>query len=237
MPTVSASHRCVAPTALRAQATDSGSWSRGRFGALSVSVMVRTLLRTFANVNYFALLRSAKKVNFGTVLWTSQQFASTMSGVEPTQRPEGALIERALRAHTPRLSARAAADRAGISEARWRQIVSGSASGGRGVRISVTGPPDTIARMARAVGATAEQLEAADRADAAEVLREMDQVAVDAELSARERLDRAREEVANLRYATPREKRLLLAIIDAEREENITRTSDRSLNPHDTAHT
>src|SRR5690349_2364766 len=43
----------------------------------------------------------------------------------PAQRPEGALLERARERQEPRLSGRAAALAAGISEGRWRQIVNG----------------------------------------------------------------------------------------------------------------
>lgn len=90
----------------------------------------------------------------------------------PEQRPEGALIERAREAHNPRLSIRAAADAAGMSDGRWRQIVNGYQSAGASQYITVVGPAETIARMAKVVGVTAEQLTDVGREDAAgELLR------------------------------------------------------------------
>lgn len=87
----------------------------------------------------------------------------------PEQRPEGALIETARRRQTPRLSARAAAELAGISEGRWRQIVKGYQATA-GVRLPVRAPADTLARMAQAVGLTSWELRAVERTDAAEWL-------------------------------------------------------------------
>lgn len=84
------------------------------------------------------------------------------------QRPEGALIEQA--AKLKKLSARKAADLAGMSDARWRQIVNGYASAGAGQVVQVDGPDETIARMARVVGVTADQLRDAGRVSAADVL-------------------------------------------------------------------
>lgn len=68
------------------------------------------------------------------------------------------------------LSARAAASQAGMSDARWRQIVNGYASAGAGQTIEVVGPDETIARMARVVGVTPEQLREAGRPAAADLL-------------------------------------------------------------------
>lgn len=89
----------------------------------------------------------------------------------PEQLPEGRLI--ALAQKRARLSGREAARRAGMSEGHWRAIVSGSRSISKGNWVPVGAPADTLARMAEAVGATPEQLEAAGRADAAEELREL----------------------------------------------------------------
>lgn len=90
----------------------------------------------------------------------------------PEQRPEGALIERAREARSPRLSIRAAAEAAGLSDGRWRQIVNGYQSAGASQYITVVGPAETIARMAKVVGVTAEQLSEVGRGDAAgELLR------------------------------------------------------------------
>ncbi|MFG1805102.1 helix-turn-helix domain-containing protein [Streptomyces sp. NPDC049040] len=87
----------------------------------------------------------------------------------PDAPPEGLLIKRAQLA--ARLSQREAARRAGLSEARWRQLVSGFQLVSR-TRVPVRSPDETLARMARAVGVSAEQLEAAGRGDAADALRD-----------------------------------------------------------------
>ena len=87
----------------------------------------------------------------------------------PEQPPEGRLI--AVAQKRSRLSIRKAAELAGMSDARWRQIVNGYQIVSGGLRIPVRGPAETLARMAQAVGVTAEQLEEAGREDAAEELR------------------------------------------------------------------
>lgn len=93
---------------------------------------------------------------------------------QPEPRPEGELIRAALKAS--RMSARKAAKLADISDARWRQIVSGSQSVG-GMKAAVVAPAGTLARMARAVGVTPDQLDDAERSDAAEELRELEAAA------------------------------------------------------------
>lgn len=89
-----------------------------------------------------------------------------------TERPEpppwGALISAALAREG--ISARAGARRAGLSEGRWRQITSGYQVVSPGVYAQVRGPAGTLARMAAVVGVTPEQLRAAGRDDAAQVL-------------------------------------------------------------------
>lgn len=91
----------------------------------------------------------------------------------PEQRPEGALIEAARERMEPKLSGRAAASAAGISDGRWRQIVNGYLSAGQGNYIPVVAPPETLARMARVVGVTPEDLTRVGREDAAGVLVRM----------------------------------------------------------------
>ncbi|MEV5007250.1 hypothetical protein [Streptomyces sp. NPDC055692] len=88
----------------------------------------------------------------------------------PGPPPEGALIKAGLKLR--RLSARKAAEQAGISDARWRQITSGYQSVS-GSRIPVRAPADTLARMSLVAGVTPEQLIGAGREDAAEILREI----------------------------------------------------------------
>lgn len=85
--------------------------------------------------------------------------------------PEGRIIEDAREKR--RLSQNKAAERAGMSGTRWRQIVTGVASGGKGIQIPVHGRAVTVARMAQVVGVTPEQLADVGRGDAAEELREL----------------------------------------------------------------
>jgi transposase-like protein len=90
----------------------------------------------------------------------------------PEPPPEGALITQALESKRPKLSVRAAAPRAGIGEARWRQIVKGYQTVS-GTDVPVRAPDDTLARMAQVVGVTPEQLIKANRPEAAEELRNL----------------------------------------------------------------
>lgn len=90
----------------------------------------------------------------------------------PSQPPEARVIDAAQKAAVPKLSIRKAAERAGISEGRWRQIVKGYQGTGTG-RLPVVAPDETIARMALAVGVTDSQLDEAGRPEAAEVLRQL----------------------------------------------------------------
>ena len=91
----------------------------------------------------------------------------------PAQRPEGALIQGA--AERTRQSARQLAANAGISDARWRHIVNGYQPVGRGEAIAVVAPSATLARMARVVGVSSDQLRQVGRSDAADVLEATDQ--------------------------------------------------------------
>lgn len=60
-----------------------------------------------------------------------------------------------------------------MSDGRWGQIVRGYQTMGDDVFAAVRAPADTLARMAKVVGVTPEQLEEAGRGDAAEELREL----------------------------------------------------------------
>lgn len=87
-----------------------------------------------------------------------------MAAMDAQQPPEGVLLEQA-REHTG-ISQNEAARQAGISGTRWRQIVHGFAStmtSPRGVK--------TLARMARVVGVTPDQMEAVGRGDVANQIR------------------------------------------------------------------
>lgn len=95
-----------------------------------------------------------------------------MSNATRPQAPhEAALLQAALK--RSRMSARSAASKAGISDARWRQIVSGYQSVS-GSYIPVRAPAETLARMAQVVGVTAEELATAGRHDAAEALNDLE---------------------------------------------------------------
>lgn len=89
----------------------------------------------------------------------------------PLPPPEAVLIR--LVRQAAHLSIAAAAERAGISTARWTQIEQGYETRG-GERKPAWAPPDTLAHMAAAVGVSADRLETeGKRPDAAAVLREM----------------------------------------------------------------
>lgn len=116
----------------------------------------------------------------------------------PEQRPEGRLI--AVAQKQARLSQREAARRAGMSEARWRNIVSGYQTVSAGMHAPVRGPADTIARMSQVVGVTAEQLIAAGRDDAATELRDLPPLPEPKrQLSAQEIAERLDEHIAYFR--------------------------------------
>lgn len=87
----------------------------------------------------------------------------------PDPRPEGQLIQAAQRGR----SAAALAPLAGISNTRWRHIVNGYQPMGAGQDVAVVAPATTLARMARAVGVTPEQLVEVGREDAALELRQL----------------------------------------------------------------
>lgn len=88
----------------------------------------------------------------------------------PAPPPEGKLIAEA--AARRGLSLRKAAEQAGISYGRWRQIVTGYQNVSPGEFAIVHAPAGTLAKMARVVHVTAAQMAAAGREDAAEAMRE-----------------------------------------------------------------
>lgn len=89
----------------------------------------------------------------------------------PEPPREAALIEAARK--RARLTIREAARRAGISDARWRQITSGYESVGKGQYKEVEAPADTLARMAQVLDVTPDQLVKVGREDAAKSLEEI----------------------------------------------------------------
>lgn len=89
--------------------------------------------------------------------------------IQPTQLPEGALLQEGREAVG--LTFRAAASLADISAGRWRQVEKGYQNASPGNYGAVRGPARTLARMAAAVGVTADQMEKAGREDVAAILR------------------------------------------------------------------
>lgn len=88
----------------------------------------------------------------------------------PEQPPEGKLIAAA--AERLSLSIREAARRAGISYGRWRQITTGYQNTSPGEFAIVRAPAKTLAKMAKTVGVTPEDMETVgQRPDAAEIMR------------------------------------------------------------------
>lgn len=97
-----------------------------------------------------------------------------MSSTSEQQRPEGRLIAQAITARG--LSVRKAAKGTGITDTRLRHIINGYAPVGRGQRVEVVAPADTLARIAHSLDITPEQLREAGRDDAAAVLAELERL-------------------------------------------------------------
>lgn len=93
------------------------------------------------------------------------------------QRPEGRLIEHAMKTAKPKLSGRKLAERVGLSEGRIRQILNGYRIEG-GQVIQIIGPADTVARMAEAAGVPAAEMRAAGREDAADEMSPLKSIGV-----------------------------------------------------------
>lgn len=89
------------------------------------------------------------------------------------QPPEGLLIQAAQKESGR--SIRSVAALAGMSEARWRQIVKGSMHV-QGTLVPVAAPAQTLARMAQAVDVTGDQLRSVGRHDAADMLGKLDEL-------------------------------------------------------------
>ena len=94
-----------------------------------------------------------------------------LTGQEPRLPPEALLMQRRREALTPPVSRRQAAAKAGISPSQWSDVERGSKKAGTGVVVPVQATARTLAKMARAIGVTADELAAAGREDAARDLR------------------------------------------------------------------
>lgn len=89
------------------------------------------------------------KIGVGGAGCSSQQFASMIGAVDITEL--GAYLER--HREQAGLSKRAASRAAGISEGRWRQVVTGVQKAGGGIEVPVNPTARTVIGMATAVGA------------------------------------------------------------------------------------
>lgn len=89
---------------------------------------------------------------------------------QPGPPAEAELIRHCREAADPPMSRRQAAAKAGISPSQWGDVERGRKRAGSGVDVPVQATAETLARMARAVGATAGELAAAGRQDAAQAL-------------------------------------------------------------------
>ncbi len=95
--------------------------------------------------------------------------------VHPESPAEARLIRQRREALVPDVSRRQAAVKAGISPSQWSDVERGHKKAGSGVVVPVRGTAETLARMARAVGVSADDLAAAGREDAARQLRAFEQ--------------------------------------------------------------
>jgi transcriptional regulator with XRE-family HTH domain len=87
---------------------------------------------------------------------------------------EADLIRQHREASVPEISRRQAAAMAGLSASQWSDVERGQKKAGPGVAVPVQATAETLARMAQVAGVSAEELEAAGRADAADQLRALE---------------------------------------------------------------
>jgi transcriptional regulator with XRE-family HTH domain len=94
--------------------------------------------------------------------------------VQPGPPAEAELIQQRREESAPPLSRRQAAAKAGISPSQWGDVERGHKRAGSGVIVPVQATAETLARMARTVGVSAEELAVAGREDAAQQLRTLE---------------------------------------------------------------
>jgi hypothetical protein len=92
-------------------------------------------------------------------------------GLESQPSAEAEVIRRRREAVIPPMSRRQAATKAGVSPSQWSDVERGHKRAGPGIIIPVHASAWTLARMAEAVDATANELTAAGRDDAARLLQ------------------------------------------------------------------
>lgn len=90
---------------------------------------------------------------------------------QPQPPADALLIRQRRETAVPSMSRRQAAVKAGISPSQWSDIERGSKMAGQGTVVPIRATAETLARMARVVGATVDELAAAGRADAADLLQ------------------------------------------------------------------
>ena len=95
--------------------------------------------------------------------------------VHPKVPPAAELIRTRREALVPEMSRRQAAVKAGISASQWSDVERGHKKAGSGVVVPVVATAETLARMARVVGASSDDLVASGREDAARQLSALDQ--------------------------------------------------------------
>jgi transcriptional regulator with XRE-family HTH domain len=95
--------------------------------------------------------------------------------LQPSPPAEAELIRQRREAVVPEMSRRKAAAKAGISASQWSDVERGHKKAGPGVVVPVLATAETLARMAQVAGASADDLAAAGRADAADELRVLGQ--------------------------------------------------------------
>lgn len=91
-------------------------------------------------------------------------------GAQSEAPTEAQLIRNHREGARPPISRRQAAAKTGISPSQWSDIERGTKQAGQGIIIPIRATAETLARMAQTVGVTADELAAAGRQDAADVL-------------------------------------------------------------------
>jgi len=94
---------------------------------------------------------------------------------QPNPPAEAELIRQRREVADPPMSRRQAAAKAGISPSQWSDIERGHKQAGSGVTVPVQATAETLARMARTIGMSPEELAAAGRQDAAQALSALEQ--------------------------------------------------------------
>jgi transcriptional regulator with XRE-family HTH domain len=95
--------------------------------------------------------------------------------VHPKVPREAELIRTRREALVSEISRRQAAVKAGISASQWSDVERGHKKAGSGFVVPVVATADTLARMARVVGASSDDLVASGREDAARQLHTLEQ--------------------------------------------------------------